>query len=72
MLSGGDYDKAKGYLNAVIAARAALGDKSLVLLPFDSQDGTNDGLGCDYHPSLKTHQKMADKLVATLKSDLGW
>jgi lysophospholipase L1-like esterase len=72
MLAGGDYDKAKAYLEGVIAARQALGDSNLVVLPFATQDGTNDGLGCDYHPSLKTHQKMADKLVATLKADLGW
>ena len=72
MLSGADYDQAKAYLNGVIADRAALGDSNLVLLPFATQDGTNDGLGCDYHPSLKTHQKMADVLVTTLKADLGW
>jgi lysophospholipase L1-like esterase len=71
MLSGGNYDKAKAYLNGVIAARKALGDSNLVLLPFATQD-SNDGLGCDSHPSLKTHQKMADKLVAALKADLGW
>jgi len=29
-------------------------------------------VGCDYHPSLKTHQKMGDRLVAALKADLGW
>ena len=72
MLGSADYDKAKAYLQGVIAARAAVGDSNLAVLPFATQDGTNDGLGCDYHPSLKTHQKMADKLVATLKADLGW
>ena len=72
MLSGADYDKAKAYLTAVIADRAPHGDSNLVVLPFATQDGTNDGLGCDYHPTLKTHQKMADTLVAALKADLGW
>jgi lysophospholipase L1-like esterase len=72
MLGGAEYDKAKAYLDGVVAARKALGDSNLVVLPFATQDGTNDEFGCDYHPSLKTHQKMADKLVATLKADLGW
>jgi lysophospholipase L1-like esterase len=72
MLGGAEYDKASAYLNGVISARGALGDSNLALLPFATQDPASDQLGCDYHPSLKTHQKMADKLVATLKADLGW
>jgi len=72
MLSGDSYTKAAAYLKAVIDARASAGDKNLTLLEFGSQDGNADGLGCDYHPSLKTHQKMADKLIAALKADLGW
>ena len=31
-----------------------------------------DGVGADWHPSAATHAKMAEKLVATLKQDLGW
>lgn len=72
MLSGDSYTKATAYLKAVIDARAGTSDKNLTLLEFGTQDGNADGLGCDYHPSLKTHQKMADKLVAALKADLGW
>ena len=72
MLSGDSYKQAVAYINAVIAARAALGDKNLTLLEFGSEDADLDGLGCDSHPSLKTHQKMADKMVAALRADLGW
>ncbi|HYQ05264.1 MAG TPA: SGNH/GDSL hydrolase family protein [Polyangiaceae bacterium] len=72
MLSDDNYNKAAGYLKAVIAARASAGDKNLTLLEFGTQDGNADGFGCDYHPTLKTHQKMADKLIAALKTDLGW
>jgi lysophospholipase L1-like esterase len=71
MLSGASYDAAKGYLTNVIAARSTAGDKNLALLEFGTQDPA-DGLGCDSHPTLKTHQKMSDKLVAALKADLGW
>ena len=72
MLSGDSYTKAAAYLKAVIADRASAGDKNLTLLDFGIQDTNADGLGCDYHPSLKTHQKMADKLQAALKADLAW
>jgi len=72
MLSSADYPKASSYLKAVIAERATAGDKNLTLLEFGLQDATADGLGCDYHPSLKTHQKMADKLQAALEADLAW
>lgn len=71
MLSGTNYASAKNYLNAVIAARSGAGDTNLALLEFGTQDSA-DGLGCDYHPSLATHQKMSLKLVAALKADLGW
>ncbi len=71
MLSGTSYTAAKNYLNGVISARAAAQDTNLALLEFGTQDAA-DGLGCDYHPSLTTHQKMADKLVAALKADLGF
>ena len=37
-----------------------------------TQDMAADGVGCDYHPSLKTHQKMADKMTAALRADLAW
>ncbi|HEX3774774.1 MAG TPA: SGNH/GDSL hydrolase family protein, partial [Polyangiaceae bacterium] len=66
MLGGGSYTQAKTYLNGVISARASAGDKNLALLEFGTQDAA-DGLGCDSHPSLKTHQKMADKLETALK-----
>ncbi|HEY0466916.1 MAG TPA: SGNH/GDSL hydrolase family protein [Polyangiaceae bacterium] len=72
MLSGDSYTQAGAYLKAVIAARATAGDTNLTLLEFGTQDADADGLGCDYHPSLKTHRKMADKLQAALKADLGW
>lgn len=72
LLLATDYVKATSYLRGVIATRAAAGDANLRLLEFGSQDQQADGVGCDYHPSLKTHQKMADKMVVALKAELGW
>jgi len=31
-----------------------------------------EGIGADYHPNVKTHEKMAAKFEAALQSDLGW
>jgi lysophospholipase L1-like esterase len=72
MLKPADYRRASRYLKAVIAERASAGDENLALLEFGIQNAKLDGLGCDYHPSLKTHQRMAEKLQAALKTELGW
>jgi lysophospholipase L1-like esterase len=71
MLGGADYDRIKGYVQTALTARGATGDDNLALLELGSQVST-DGLGCDYHPSLKTHELMAAKLEAALRTDLGW
>jgi len=57
MLGGAQYTRATAYLHGVVAARADAGDKNLTGLEFGSQDTAADGIGCDYHPSLKTHQR---------------
>jgi lysophospholipase L1-like esterase len=72
MLGGQQYTQASAYLNGVIADRQAAGDANLSLLEFGTQALASDQVGCDYHPSLKTHQKMADQLLAALRADLGW
>ena len=47
------------------------GDAKIHYVEFEPQDQKN-GLGSDWHPSVKTHQLMADKLVEALKKELGW
>lgn len=71
MLDGSAHTKAASYLSAVISARASAGDADLALLDLGTQLAADD-YGCDYHPNLVTHQKMADKLVVALRADLGW
>jgi hypothetical protein len=58
----------RGY---IVNAVAATGDGNMTTFDIPSQSSA-DGLGCDYHPSIKTHQKMADLVVAELRSELGW
>jgi len=71
MLWGAPIAVAKSYLTQIVQAENAAGDKNVRLLVFETQDGKN-GFGADWHPSVKTHQIMANKLAATLQSDLGW
>jgi len=60
-----------GYLGKVIAETSAAGGPPVRLIDFGVQDPKN-GLGADWHPSVKTHALMAEKLVAAFKADLGW
>jgi hypothetical protein len=71
LLGGADLTTARLYIADAVAQRVAAGDtkvKTFELAPTDP----NDGYGCDYHPSLVTHQKMADVLSSVLEEELGW
>jgi hypothetical protein len=68
LLSGADLTNVRKYIaNAV----ADSGDDNMTTFELEAQSAM-DGLGCDYHPSLKTHQKMADQLTRTLKLEMAW
>lgn len=63
--------KARSYINGVVDKAHTDGDTRVSFVEFPTQDAAN-GLGCDYHPSLKTHQLMADKLKAAIQAVTGW
>ncbi|HYP89938.1 MAG TPA: SGNH/GDSL hydrolase family protein [Polyangiaceae bacterium] len=56
-------------LNEVLAARARAGDSRVHLVTLSTQSGP---WGEDWHPSLATHERMADELTPRLKTILGW
>ncbi|MGB8355955.1 MAG: SGNH/GDSL hydrolase family protein [Chthoniobacteraceae bacterium] len=56
----------------VVSDLNAMGDKNLSYLPFPNQDINADGKGGDWHPSVKTHIKMADRLVGEIEKATGW
>ncbi len=66
-----ERSKARVSLQKVVRARRASGDTRVSYLEFDEQSA-DDGYGCDVHPSLKTHQQMATKLVSAIRSLTGW
>lgn len=62
----------KRYLQRIEDEMKAEGETKVRQIHFDPQDGTKDGLGGDWHPSIRTQQKMAKKWIAALEADLGW
>ena len=64
--------KAKGYIQTAVDGRKAQGDTNVGFVDLGEQNQAVDGIGCDYHPSVATHQKMADKLVVAIQAAKNW
>lgn len=62
---------ARKYMKAAIAKIQASGEKNFEYVELPEQKHS-DGLGCGFHPSVKTHKLMADRVVAVAKERLGW
>lgn len=62
---------ARGYLSQVVEARQQAGDTRVhfVEVPPNREE---EGLGCAWHPSRKTHQRVAEQMVPLLSTWLGW
>nr|WP_302595133.1 SGNH/GDSL hydrolase family protein [uncultured Cellulosilyticum sp.] len=46
-------------------------DSKIIAMPFEMQE-EKDGIGADWHPSEKTHQKMTAQLVETIGTVMHW
>lgn len=71
MLSGENLNSARDYINGIITLKESSRDKKVHFIEFQQQDSSN-GLGEDWHPSVKTHELMANQLAEKIKTDLGW
>ncbi len=69
MGTAANWDK---WARTIVADFNGAGDKRVGYLPFPNQDVNGDGVGGDWHPNLKTHQKMADLLTEAIKDAVGW
>lgn len=63
--------QARKYMKVAVAKLKESGDTNLDFLEFPEQNHA-DGLGCGFHPSLKTHKLMGDRLTAFIKEHMGW
>jgi lysophospholipase L1-like esterase len=71
MLAGPELAAARTAVAAAAAAVRADGAPAVTLLEHPPQRAA-DGLGCDWHPSARTHARMATELVAVLRPLVGW
>jgi lysophospholipase L1-like esterase len=65
----------KTHLANVVAALAATGDQKLATFDMGTQNMGADGsvpTGCDWHPNVADHLRMAGILQQQLSSKLGW
>jgi lysophospholipase L1-like esterase len=69
LLSGAEQSMVMGYIQQAVDERAALGDTEVETIDLVAEP---NGWGCDWHPSIATHEAMAALLTAALKSELGW
>jgi lysophospholipase L1-like esterase len=63
--------RARHGVKGAVDALAAAGDKRIFFVEFPVQTGAN-GYGCDWHPSLRTHELMGEQLEAELRAKMGW
>jgi lysophospholipase L1-like esterase len=69
LLSGQDLIDARAGIAAAVATLIGDGDSRVEAWEIDLE---NDDPGCDYHPSVATHQALAEALTEKLQSTLGW
>lgn len=63
--------KATAAIRTVVDRLTSEGDRKVTTFPFAEQR-MSDGFGSDYHPSARTHRRMAEQLVPALRALLGW
>lgn len=58
-------------MKAAVAKLEEASDPNVAFLEFPEQRHA-DGLGCGFHPSLKTHELMGEQLTSFIKERMGW
>ena len=59
------------YVGQAVETLRKAGDERVHYFEFNEQDAAN-GMGAGWHPSVKTQQLMADKLVPEIRKALNW
>jgi hypothetical protein len=71
LLSGTDLAKAQTSIQNVVEKLTQAGDTRVKAFTIGAIQ-SSEGFGCDWHPSLATHERMAGELAAVLRANLGW
>jgi lysophospholipase L1-like esterase len=72
MLDGAELGAIHSDLTELVALRRTSGETRIALIEFAAQNVAVNGAGCDWHPSAKTQQLMADQLVPAVRQAVGW
>jgi len=71
MLWGTGLDTCRSNIQQIVNSFNSSGDSKVYFIEFPQQDGSN-GYGEDWHPSIKTHELMADQLTKAIREKVGW
>lgn len=63
---------ASRYIERVVKERNTRGDQKIRFIDFGVRNEATDGIGADWHPTVKSHQGMAEALISVIQSDLSW
>ncbi len=69
MMWGDGLNKNREYIKT---AMGKLNDSKIYFVEFAPQDRNKNGLGADWHPSLKTHAVMAETLIKAIEEKTDW
>jgi lysophospholipase L1-like esterase len=69
MLGGDDLEKAERSIRLAVERRRNAGDLRVLAYRMKT---TNDDPGCDWHPSVPTHQRIADELAVPIRAAMNW
>lgn len=64
--------KPEPYIQEVVLELQYEGDREMGYFGYPEQDIAANGIGGDWHPSLKTHASMAELLTKELRDRLEW
>ena len=69
MLGGHDLERARAAIARAVELRRSAGDDRVAAHRMAT---TNESPGCDWHPGIATHRRMAEELAVPIRSALGW
>jgi lysophospholipase L1-like esterase len=69
MLGGRDLERAQAAIARAVEQRRSAGDARVAC---HSMATPNERPGCDWHPGVATHRRMAEELAVPIKAALSW
>jgi hypothetical protein len=69
MLGGSDLERAESAIASAVAKRSAAGDRRVA---FHRMVTANEDPGCDWHPGMAIHRRIAAELAVPVRAALGW